>query len=779
MRKGIFHLVGGMLLLCGWLIGPARAAQIAQQGRAVAVITLGKEASAQEQFAAQELAGFLQQATGAAFEIVEPSAAGDRPVLAVGPAAALAVDPRIDVDRRTLGDEGIVLKTVGQNLILSGGQGASRGTIYAVETFLEDQVGYRWWGPGETRIPRTPDLNMGELEVRYIPPVEYREIHAIGMFDPDTAVRNKLNGASSPIPPEKGGHTIYAGPSFVHTVNLLVPPEELFASHPEWYSEINGQRVGPPHPTQLCLTNPRVLEYVKKKVRQAAAEAPKGTHAIISVSQDDNQSYCQCDNCRAVDEAEGSHAGTMLRFVNAIAQDIAGDYPNIAIDTLAYQYTRHAPKITRPLPNVIVRLCSFECSFAQPYTDPANAAFANDVREWSKICNRLYVWDYITNFRYYAQPHPNLYALGPNIQFFAAHGVKGLFEQGNRHSHGGDFEVLKQWVLAKLLWNPSLDGKKLIEQFVAEYYQDAGPRVLAYIDLLHKAVGQTHVGVSDTNLASYLTPQVMNEGYTLLQQGKEKVADRPQLVHRVEGVEASILHAIVTSWPVRQQQAAMTGQKWPFTQPYGHYVDELARVFAGQKITALSEGEPTLDLPAWIEKLRRVQSDQEASVPAELQKLPRSDWFDLQDGEFELHGTDRQVRRIEDSKASDGHAAQMSGDHNEWSIQATLNPLPGASQWTIYAAVRVERSGHEGIAFTCGVWDLKENYLAGPTAVPLNQVQDENYHLYRIGTVELSATRFAWIAPANNPQVKQVSVDRLLFVRGKSGLKTSSPGGGE
>jgi hypothetical protein len=364
------------------------------------------------------------------------------------------------------------------------------------------------------------------------------------------------------------------------------------------------------------------------------------------------------------------------------------------------------------------------------------------------------------------QPHPNLYALGPNVRFFAANGVKGLFEQGNRHSHGGDFEVLKQWVLAKLLWNPSLDGKKLIDQFVREYYQEAGPGVLAYIDLLHKAAGITFVGVSDTNLASYLTPRVMSEGYELLQKAKGNVAGRPELVHRVEGVEASILHAIVTSWSVRKQQAAMAGEKWPFDEPYSHYVDEIGRIFADQKITSLSEGEPKLDLAAWITKLRQAQNDKVAAVPAELQKLPRSDWFDLQEGEFQLHGNDRQVRLIDDPKASDGRAAWMSGDHRNWSIQATLNKLPGADRWTIYAAVRIERGGDKGSAFACGVWDLKKDHMIGPTTVPNADIEGEGYHLYRIGTVELASTRYVWFAPTENPDVQGICVDRLIFVKG-------------
>lgn len=59
---------------------------------------------------------------------------------------------------------------------------------------------------------------------------------------------------------------------------------------------------------------------------------------------------------------------------------IMTDTPDIyfgpkAIDTLAYQYTRPAPKKTVPRSNVIIRLCSIECNFALPFSDPSNAPF--------------------------------------------------------------------------------------------------------------------------------------------------------------------------------------------------------------------------------------------------------------------------------------------------------------------------------------------------------------------------------------------------------------------
>ena len=56
--------------------------------------------------------------------------------------------------------------------------------------------------------------------------------------------------------------------------------------------------------------------------------------------------------------------------MNTIADNIKDEFPNIAVDTLAYQWSRPAPKITKPRPNVIIRICIASCNFAAEYTDP-------------------------------------------------------------------------------------------------------------------------------------------------------------------------------------------------------------------------------------------------------------------------------------------------------------------------------------------------------------------------------------------------------------------------
>ena len=94
--------------------------------------------------------------------------------------------------------------------------------------------------------------------------------------------------------------------------------------------------------------------------------------------------------------------GPLLRAVNAIAAAVEVEFPHVALDTLAYQYTRAAPRLTAPRPNVIVRLCTIECNFALPLTDASNQRFQADMTAWAKISNRTYIWNYVTNFAAYA-----------------------------------------------------------------------------------------------------------------------------------------------------------------------------------------------------------------------------------------------------------------------------------------------------------------------------------------------------------------------------------------
>ena len=154
---------------------------------------------------------------------------------------------------------------------------------------------------------------------------------------------------------------------------------------------------------QLCLSNPEVLEELCKNLETKMKENPD--KKIWSVSQNDNESSCQCENCRRLDSIYGGVSGTMIWFVNQVAER----FPDKVISTLAYQQTRHAPKNIKPAENVNIMLCSIECPRHRPISaDSSEHSFQRDLADWTALTHNIFLWDYVVQFRNYMDPFPNL-----------------------------------------------------------------------------------------------------------------------------------------------------------------------------------------------------------------------------------------------------------------------------------------------------------------------------------------------------------------------------------
>ena len=256
--------------------------------------------------------------------------------------------------------------------------------------------------------------------------------------------------------------------------------------------------------------------------------------------------FCTCAGCKAVADREGSQAGPLIEFVNAIADDIAKDYPDKAIDTLAYQWSRKPPKTVRPRPNVCVRLCSIECCFAHPLDEcETNRSFVDDIRGWNKLCDRLYIWDYVINYSHSIRPFPDLMVLAPNIRFFVANGVKGMYEEACYFTKGSEWAELRTWIIAKTLWDPSYGTDRAIDEFLAAYYGPAAGTLRGYIDLTHRQVAEHkdwHAHIFDKPEMPYLGPEFVAEAVRLFDQAEGQVAGNPVQAHRVAVARLPILY---------------------------------------------------------------------------------------------------------------------------------------------------------------------------------------------------------------------------------------------
>lgn len=400
--------------------------------------------SSAEAYAAAEMKKYLAQTTGM-------QANGGYPI-------TLAIDA-------TIGQDGFAINISEENgLCITGGNG--RGVIYGVYEFFERFAGCRFF------MPNLETLGEGDIVVNegyaYTPLLEFRQSDWSCGNDLVWSVKNKINNRTIPhrtvFPKELGGCQKYAGGKFAHTMKLLT-----------------GEDVP-------CLSDPNTLQKAVAGIREILKDDPEAT--IFTVSQNDGYDHCACEKCKAVEAEEGSPMGVQLRFVNAVADEIGKDYPNLVIDTLSYVYTRKPPRITKPRPNVCVRLCSFECCSVHPLSDPTcpeNKKFHEDLVAWNKICDRIYMWDYVTNFVYAIAPFPNFEALRENMRFFAEHGMKGIYPEGNFFfgMQSGEFGELRCYLLAKLMWNPYMSATDYyhhMDEFLAAYYGAGWRYIRAFID---------------------------------------------------------------------------------------------------------------------------------------------------------------------------------------------------------------------------------------------------------------------------------------------------------
>jgi alpha-L-fucosidase len=486
---------------------------------------VGAAASPPVRAAADTLRGYIERVSGARLPVTHtPEKTGHRIIFEVGTSA----DQRLNVGK--LGSDGFRIRTDRGNLFFTAA--TESGIQNAVYTFVETYLGCRKYSPTVEVISKRGTILLPDIDDTEVPPVTFR---MQDFFEPSYAAWHKLNSRDD-------------WGLFVHTFRTLVPPEKYFDAHPEYFSLLKEHRTPD---CQLCLTNPDVFRIVVAELRARMRENPKAR--FWSVSQNDTYCPCECAACQAIDSAEGSPAGSILSFVNRVADE----FPDKVISTLAYQYSRPAPRHIKPRPNVNIMLCSIECDRSRPLADdPRSASFVKDVEDWSALTHNILLWDYVVQFRNLVSPFPNVRVLQPNIQFFVRKGITSIFEQGFGDMHG-EFAELRIYLIAKLLWNPYVDVDSVMNDFLRGYYGGAAPYIRRYIDTMHGALAASGEDLSIYGYPwpsknGYLAPAMMETYDSLFDQAEGAVRNEPEYLFRVQTARLPLQFALI-------EQAKMNG----------------------------------------------------------------------------------------------------------------------------------------------------------------------------------------------------------------------------
>ena len=280
-----------------------------------------------EQYAAEEFQQCFGKASGIRLPIVT---AVDRPNghVFIGPSQTLgASNVGFSVD--DFGEEDLRIVIRDGNIAIAGGR--PRGTLYGVYTFLEDYLGMRFLTHDHIHVPRIGKSRIvGPVDRSYQPPLDYRDVtYGENRVHPQQGVRLRQNTCTED--PTLGGRT--------SIINI---------NH-SFYRQVPGS-----WGSQPCLSDPKVLDMVIQAVKKELEERPDAKN--VQVAQNDGGSnYCTCEQCTATDEREESHMGSLLIFVNAVADEIVKTHPNVKIGTLAYNYSQKPPKNIEPRPNVQIQ----------------------------------------------------------------------------------------------------------------------------------------------------------------------------------------------------------------------------------------------------------------------------------------------------------------------------------------------------------------------------------------------------------------------------------------
>ncbi len=573
----IFYGLVAVLIFLSACNTTAQQLTIADNGQSMYKIVLPAEPSKQEQKCAAILQDYINRVSGTKLAIVKEEKRMSAPGIYVGQTAK-AEDLSL---KKKMAPESSLLHANGKDLIICSGNG--KGLTYGVYGFIERYLGCKKISNDPAIVQQMRSINIsGKLHEERRPSLVYREVYYPAAHDAEYLEWNQLQSLE-----DLWGF-------WGHSYNKLVPAQTYFKTHPEYYALVKGRRQA----TQLCLSNEEVYKIVVSDLKKRMADNPDAMY--WSISPNDDNGYCTCNQCSAVDNEQGSPAGSLIKFVNRVAKA----FPDKQFTTLAYAYTHKAPRNLKPAANVYVFLSNIDAFRDKPLSVEGSAgSFRSDLKAWAGLTPNLFVWDYVTQFTNYLAPFPNFHTLQPNMQYMMDNGIKGMFVQGSGDTYG-EWAELRSYVLAKLMQDNKADVKKLTADFMKAYYGNAAKYLQQYLDMVQDRMIASKrkldiYGNPINAWNSWLTPELLDQYSTLFDKAEGAVEENPVYAERVMRARLPLEYTVY-------QQARFYG-----IEKYGIFVnnggkwsvrpkmeERIARFVANckkAKVTEMSEGGPNPD----------------------------------------------------------------------------------------------------------------------------------------------------------------------------------------
>lgn len=472
--------------------------KIVENGATNYKIVVADTLSTLEKTALEELIYFFKEATGIALQVVsdtQVSYTETAQFISLG-TNGYATQANVEADSSVLGDTGLTIQTKGESVFLLGAK--ERGTLYAVYEFLSQAFNYEYYSSNIIQIDRNvKNVSLMNYDIVDVPDYEYN-LATYGYVRSSETIRNRYRMV------EDKSLFIPVGGKMYHNSFEWLPKDSYLADHSQWYSDDK---------TQLCYTAHGdekeynlMLAAALAKAKMLLSDPEYADAAILTFTQQDTQTWCECDTCKAEMQKYGTNAAVVVKFVNALRRLIdtwfemdGAEYKrDFKLLFFAYHLTNRPPTVydektntykpvdssVKCTPGVGVYFAETLGDYQQNFTEQYNREIGQNMAGWGACAEDLFFWSYNVNFSHYLTPYNSFSAMQDIYKYGALNNAHFLFDQGQYNQDGKPtgWCMLKIYLSSKLAWNVNENMEELIDDFFNAYFGPAANAMKSMFD---------------------------------------------------------------------------------------------------------------------------------------------------------------------------------------------------------------------------------------------------------------------------------------------------------
>lgn len=760
------------------LVGPVSNAAATPRRRSIVLaagsqssyaIVVGTAEGAVVRHAATELADHLSQLSGATLPIVTPDQvpAGAK-VIALGRLNPWASGNRLTSSELLPAEDperdGFSLRSRLDDILIAGV--SPRGTLYGVYWVLDRLLGIRWYAPDTTHVPDRVGqpliLEENQFSGDHHPRFTYREFFTSdGVRQYAWRHRNLQNG-------QRGYETRDRG----------VDPVPGLATWSHWWPGINPGQFKE-IVTDQTLWNSGQLLFMEPRSRTAAVSALKTRiQARIDGAGDashpfhmNDGPYDQPDAASVQFAANHGNAlsAPMIDLVNDVARQLKTWNPQARLETQAYLWALQPPTGLRVEPNVVVSTAAIFADFGAPMFSPGNAVTAAQMDGWTAVADNLLMWDYHYVTMDHLLPLPDWWAHAQTVKQMATRpAYQGYFAECmfSDGAHGVSFKALKQWVIGRLLWDPTLDPDQLITEFCQGYYGAAAPHVLTAMRRLRDArdVAADPFNLQRTSVGTrFLTWQVLRDCDQAMAAAAAAVPANTLAGRHVQLARIVIDHPILLRGAQLAADAAAAGVIWDVD-----HQNRLARQQAALTASGMTAVNIYNTTPAQLLASYAIPRTARVSLPPACVGLSPDRYEILDDPAIWCYPS--MGGRVLDPLADDKGAVRFDASRETWAVQVGRCQVPTTGTWRLHLTVRADvKPGADPTkpALAYGFYPTPrwpENKIEWEH--PVADLVDGHYREIEIPLDLTHEANGEYVyVTGRNPAVPYLYLDRVYFVR--------------